>query len=154
MLSTVLEYTALIGVLVLGGAFLGAVVLFMWKTTRESNLKPPKKGARAHQVPYLEELGSRIAALETKVDGLPSLWDEVRDRAKKQADRSAQAVRDLEARLESVAVEHEPDADVLADDVAGGGVEGVFPMLPAVEAEPVDDLQERASQALAIFGRR
>ena len=154
MLSTVLlSVAAVTAVLILAGGAGLAVVLWA-RADEKLNLRPRKKGSSARQEPYLDVISARLASLEVKVEGMPSLWQEERERAKKQADRSAQAVRDLEARIAEGEDERDPDDDVLADDAGSGYQSFVSPLPNTLEAEPGDDVKARAAQALALFGGR
>lgn len=130
---------------------LSGVALFV---SRSSLVKPSKKKAASGvQESYLEVLASRIAAVEVSVGALPSLWEEERERAVKQANRATQAVRDLEELRARGTDEPDPDADVQPGNVDGLEPQFVLPVLDGLD-EPPDDLQTRANQALAIFGRR
>ena len=60
----------------------------------------PKEDPSSAGTPLVQEAMARIAALEVLVQGLPSLWEEERERARKHseraqaAERSAQKLRD------------------------------------------------------------
>ena len=104
---------------------------YFYRSSPES--KPSKKRAKSHQEDYLAVLAAKVAALEASVEALPSLWKEERERAKKQADRSDQAVRDLEKRLNPEPDPEHEDAGEYPDEGQGvlpfhagaGGDEGV-----------------------------
>jgi len=50
----------------------------------------------------VEQYGIRISQLEVSVEGLPSLWEEERRRAKRDADSARKAREHAEAKLEEV----------------------------------------------------
>ena len=152
MLSTVLvAIAAVVGVLVLIGG--GAAAAAMLVDTRRT-IRAPKKVPSTDQEPYLQTLAAKVAALEIKMEGLPSLWEEERERAKKHGDRAQQAVRDLEARLGEGAEESDASEDLSADDAARSALGLVPPVPEAVGDDPLAAVKERATQALELFGRR
>lgn len=120
--------------------------------------RPSKKAPEAEAQPYLTTLAARIAALEVKVEDLPGLWADERERMRRHADRAQQAERDLEKRLAKESDEGEADEGD-EDDVLplwngfGGGASGLQPV-PNGVAQPADDLKARAAQVLSYFGRR
>ena len=151
MLSTVLvSIAAVVGACVLIGVGAAAAALYRGDSR---NIRPPKKAPSSDQEPYLQTLAAKVAALEIKLEGLPSLWEEERERAKKHGDRAQQAVRDLEARLTEGDEESDADEDLSADDAPGGQL-GLMPSVPeAVDDDPDAAVKERAAEALAMFGR-
>jgi len=151
MLSTVLvSIAAVVGVCVLIGVGAAAAVMFRGDPR---DIRAPKKTPSGQLEPYLQTLAAKVAALEVKMEGMPSLWEEERERTKKQADRSQQAVRDLEARLAEGEEESDADDDLSADDAPSGQLGLMPPVSEAVDDDPDADVKERAAQALAIFGR-
>ena len=152
MLSTVLvSIAAVVGVLVLIGVGATAAAMFRGDS---GIVRPPKKVTSGVQGAYLETLSAKVAALEIKLEGLPALWEEERERAKKHGDRAQQAVRDLEARLAGGDEERDAGDDFSADDAPGGQI-GLMPTVPeAVDDDPDAAVKERAAQALELFGRR
>ncbi len=140
--------------LCLSAAGAGAAIVFF----RSSGMdRKKKKGTRAPQATYLEELSARVAAVEVKVNALPSLWEEERERSKKQADRASQAVRDLEARL--IRDEGDPDdegeGDELRDEHAVRRQGEQLQLMPeGLGQRASNGVEERAAEALRMFGRR
>jgi len=135
--------------------FLVVAASVVWgiRTYGEAFLTPSKKPARSPKETLLEALAARVAGLEVKVEALPSLWAEERERAKKHADRAGQAVRDLDARMAPSEDESDAYPELPSDDEVIGGPELVLPLREDV-GEPDDSLTARAAQAIAIFGRR
>lgn len=133
-------------------AVLGAASAIVW--LRIQNQDGQKKGTKARQTPYLEELAARVAAVEVKVDDLPGVWEEARERAKQQADRSAAALRDLEKKLAAIADEQDPFGDLLGDDESGSGDQPMLALHEGLGEDASDDVETRAAEALAAFGRR
>jgi len=108
----------------------GFVAFFVIHQKKQLTNKPDGD-ANTPRTPYLEELSSKLAALETTVKGLPSLWEEERERAKKHADRASAAYRGAESILTAIEAEDEDageDPDVYGDDEERGGDEGVRPL--------------------------
>lgn len=130
----------------------GAVASIIWARSQVAG--PAKKPTRGQKTEYLEVLSAKVAALETKVEDLPGAWEEARERTKKQADRAAQAVRDLEDRLARLAGEHDSDEDGGGDDALGGEDQQVLSLHGDLDGDPSDSLETRAAEALAMFGRR
>ncbi len=132
---------------------LGLIALSVFASRVSQMKQPKKKAASGVQESYLEVISAKLAALEVTVRGLPSLWEEERERVVKQANRAEQAVRDHEARVARSAEESDADPGIQPDDADGGQLEFVRPLSDGLD-EPADDLKTRANQALAIFGRR
>ena len=108
MTSTVVVSVASItlALLLLGAGVVGAFVFLR----REA--QPPS----SHQ----EGLGVRVAELEVVVRGLPSLWEEERQRAKKQSDSAKSANREAARKLEEVEELIEAGLGIPGGDAAGG----------------------------------
>ena len=126
MTSTVVVSVASItlALLVLGASVVGAFVYLRQTTV------PASTGQAG-----LEE---RVAGLEVTVRGLPSLWEEERQRAKKHADAAKTANRDAARKLEEVAEIVEAVEQIPGLDEAGGGqieMQRVLPRL-AGTAQP------------------
>lgn len=69
---------------------------------------------------HQEGLGERVAELEVAVRGLPSLWEEERNRAKKHADSAKQANREAARKLEEVAQLVEAELALPGGNAPGG----------------------------------
>ena len=134
----------------------GGVALYLArKTPKQEAVQDPTSGP---DVAYLEVIAARVAELEVIVRGLPSLWEEERERAKKHADRAAQAYRSAEQVLtaitggdedeeegEGVREEHGEQLGLMSPvlaDVAGSGA----------RADAETALRERARRHLAAMG--
>lgn len=122
-----------------------------------------KKRPKGVQEAHLEVLAARLAAVEVTTQALPSLWEEERKRALHQANRSEQAVRDLEAKLNPQPEAGDEDEDswegeagVLPLHAGPGGEEG----LPAVhEGVGLNHLEEESTAQIVeayhrAIGRR
>lgn len=107
------------------------------------------------------ELAAEVAALRTRVEGLPSLWESERARAEeaselaKQRNSRARAALSTARRLDAeregeLEDDDEPDeGDVLRElDARAGPEQGVLPMRDRVAASagdsPADELTQRA----------
>jgi len=139
----------------------GAVAIFVYIRT-QPRIVEPKKAPSGPESPYLQEQAAKVAALETVVKGLPSLWEEERERARQHADRAATAYRSAEKLLAAVddADEGEDEGHPLYDDdEEAGPSEGVLPLQPGLglsASGDEQDLRERAAaaiQTLAGMGR-
>jgi len=103
----------------------------------------------------LEAFGVRLGALESVVKGLPSLWEEERDRAKKHADRASAAYRGAEqilAGIENPEDDEGEDPGLFDDDEEGGGVRRLHELQERMGLPPTDDeaeLRNRAQAAIA-----
>jgi len=131
--------TASLVVLILASVGVTGVFFYTLGLNRPT-IDPSKKPPKTPKESYLEVLAARISSVEVAVESLPSLWKEERERAKKQADRSEQAVRDLERKLgvESEDGEDPEDIDwpsegVLPINAGPGEGEGVPEMSGRVE---------------------
>ena len=131
MTSTVVVSVASItfALLVLGAGVVGAFVFLR----REA--QPPS----SHQ----EGLGVRVAELEVIVRGLPSLWEEERQRAKKQADSAKQANRESARKLEEVEELIEAGLEVPGGNAQGSDQFEMQPMHPRLGDPPTADRKER-----------
>lgn len=90
-----------------------------------------------------EGLGVRVAELEVIVRGLPSLWEEERQRAKKQADSAKQANRESARKLEQVEELIEAGLEVPGGNEKGGDQFEMLPMQPRLGDPPSPDRKER-----------
>jgi len=101
---------------------------------------------------YLQEIAAKVAALQVKVDGLPSLWEEERERATKFANRayaSEKRTRELLAGDEDFDGDEDEDQRLLELDGIRSEAGGVLPLHDGLE-NPIDpDLQKRANAVLA-----
>ncbi len=133
MLSTVVISVASITValLLLGAGVVGAFVFLR----REA--QPPS----SHET----GLGERVAELEVLVRGLPSLWEEERQRAKKQADSAKAASRDAARKLEEVQEIIEANAEIPLGHAAGSDQFEMQPMPTRLGDPPQPDRAERVS---------
>jgi len=136
-------------VLVLSG--IGAVLFVVLRRFERVEEAP-----RSDKTPYLQEIAVRLADLEVTVKGLPSLWEEERERAKQHADRAQTAYRSAEKILAAVDAEEEGeegDEDLSGFDDDGGPSEGVLPLRDGVgSGEPTSEDALRA-RALNQIGR-
>jgi len=137
-------------------------VAFIVYTRTQPRIEAAKQDANTSQTPYLSELASKLAALEVKVEGLPSLWEEERDRAKKHADRAQAAYRGAESILAAVDGGEDDEGEdhpLYEDDEAGGRDQQMLALHPRMGLPPSDDeteLRNRAKaaiQTLAGMGR-
>ena len=97
---------------------------------------------------HLETLYARLASIEVKVEGLPSLWKEERERSKRAQETARKYRSDAEDRLEEVQdliAEHGAESgERLRDPDATGGEEGgVYPVRPSLGDPPASDLDAR-----------
>ncbi len=131
------------------GAFTGSVLALMagvavLLTYLRSNSTP----ASDHQA----ALGERVAEMEVLVRGLPSLWEEERNRAKKHADAAKQAQRDAQKKLDEVAEIIEAVEQVPGLDAPGGGEVEMQRVLPRLGG-PAQPGQENRVAAIAHLMR-
>lgn len=84
------------------------------------------------QRPPVVPLEARVASLEVKVEGLPSLWQEERERAQRALGAARAARRSFEGRSQPG---DEPD-DVLASNGGPGDGSGVPALRPGVALGP------------------
>jgi len=134
----------------------GGVALYVLRKPKP--IIEAEEPAKSQVTAYMEVLASRVAELEVKMVGMPSLWEEERDRAKKHADRAAAAYRSAEQVLDIIKGE-DPDAGEdqdLHDDDGGGG--GFMPTLfddvagAGQRASEEADVRDRARRHLAANG--
>jgi len=107
----------------------GVAASIFWLLRRR--LPAPERVTIGDRPSFLDELGARLATLETTVKGLPSLWEEERERARKHADRAAAAYRsasDILAELEGSDDGAEAAPGVLPIDGTAGETGGVSPL--------------------------
>lgn len=115
-----------LALLVLGA---GAAALFTY-------LRREFKSERASQVDH-KHYESRIVALELQVQGLPSLWEDERRRAKQNNDSAKAARRAAEAKLDEVEDLLESREQLSFVDAEGGGA-GEVQHVPSGLAPPAD----------------
>lgn len=98
----------------------------------------------------LQTLSAKVAALEVKVQGLPSLWAEEADRAQRAAEREEKAARRDRGRRRSE--EAGPELEFEESDAPAGGSGSVYPLHAHVagptESEAVKMQQARRALAL------
>ena len=92
MVTTVLVSIASTFLILLGGVGAWALVV--------SGKRAAQSAPKHHETGYLEELAARIAAVELVVKGLPSLWEEERERMLQHANRAQTAERRVTKLLE------------------------------------------------------
>lgn len=95
-----------------------------------------ERALNSPQSPGLHDLAARVGRLETKVEGLPSLWESERKRAENARSAARVALSRARKRDESDD-EDEEDPDLFGDDGDGGGRGRMFPMPAPVAAPPV-----------------
>lgn len=150
MTETVVAIAAVLALLALGAGSSAVTLTYLGRK--------PRKRKAAEEVPsgYLEGLYGRVAALEVKVDGLPSLWEEERERARKHSERAQAAERSARKLREESDEDEDPEFDL--DDVRefhanGGGESRMHAVSEGLGIRVDPDLKARAQKALGIFGR-
>lgn len=141
------------------GAAVGSAVMFF---RAFPGIPDKQKAPRRKPDTYLEELSARIAAVETEVRGIPSLYDEILSRWELKAKRIEQANRDAEKRIERERERSEEEQEELEfespDVLEGNGEarvpEGLLGLSANVGERSADDVKARAAEALRLFGRR
>lgn len=123
-----------VGAVVAGLLILAAGAVGLYVYLRQQS--PPPSG---HQ----EGLGERVAELEVLVRGLPSLWEEERQRAKKQADSAKQANREAARKLEEVEELIEAGLEIPGGNEAGSNPLEMQPMPTRLGDPPASDRRER-----------
>lgn len=143
MLATVIVSIASTFLLLIGVAGAWALIV--------SGRSTPKTTTDEHPTGYLLQLAVQLAALEVKVEALPSLWEELLDRSLKHANRayaSEKRTRELLAGDEDYDGDEEEDQRLLELDGIRSEASGVLPLHDGVE-NPIDpDLQARANAVL------
>ncbi len=99
-----------------------------------------------------------LAALKLTTDGLPSLWEDERDRVTKQANRSVAALAGAEEIIEALSAtdeDEDEDQDLSDDDGEGSGL--MSPLFGDVagsgaRSEAETALREKARRHLAAMG--
>jgi len=153
-MATTIAVSAASTLLVAFGLF-GVWALFVSRSKPDESTS--KRGSKKAPTPYLEELAGRIASIEVAVAGLPSLWQEERERAKKFNDRALEAERRTAALLEGDRDELDAEEQVeflqeLDEHRSPEG--GVLPMHAGMEQSDADaERNALAVAALAIVGR-
>ncbi len=133
MLLTIVA-VALAVVFTLGSLGLGTAALLQVIRRTEREISAPGEAVEV-----------RIAALEVVVQGLPSLWEEERKRAKRAQDsarKDREHAEDLRAEV-SEAIEGAEELRGVDED--GGQIEGVHPMRKNMGVPSRPGLQERAA---------
>lgn len=92
--------------------------------------------------PVGTDLEPRLAALEVKVAGLPSLWEEERQRAFKAADRARKAEARAEEILASVEGIEEPGLELFGGNGEGGDSAPVQPVQAGLASSDVPSVPE------------
>jgi len=88
-------------------------------------------------------LGVRVAELEVIVRGLPSLWEEERERAKKHSNSAKAANRDAERKLEEVAELVASGVEAFGGDEAGSDPVGMQPVSTRLGDPTAPDRRQR-----------
>jgi len=144
MLTTVLVTLASTSCLLLA-------VFGVWALFVSQNRHTPEAPDR-EPTGYLQELAAKLAALEVIVHGLPSLWEEERDRTLKFANRayaSEKRTRELLAEDEEYEGNEEEDQRILELDAIRSEVEPMQALSDGM-GSPIDaDLQARAAAVMA-----
>jgi len=117
--------------LVLGG---GAAALF---TYLRQNIPEKATG--------FEHAEARIAALEVKIEGFPSLWEEERKRAKRSQDSARKSHEAAASKLEEVQELIDENANVPTLDGVRGEEGEVHYMPPRLGDAPAPDVADRVA---------
>lgn len=133
MTSTVVVSVAVITLALL---LLGAGVVAAFSYLRQPN---------PHQSDLQVGLGERVAELEVIVRGLPSLWEEERERAKKHANAAKTANREAAKKLEEVEELIETGLEVQGADAPGSNQREMFAVSPRLGDPPSADRNERVA---------
>lgn len=149
MVHLMISVAAVIASVALLGASSGGI---LWVLRRSNDGPAPAQDATGA---FLETLAARVAALEVTVDGLPSLWEEERQRAVKAQKRAEEAARSLARKREDD--EDEPDddwegPDVQQFDAFPGEPERMQPMPTGLGGHPTPAILEAARQRLGWLG--
>lgn len=149
------------GELTLVVAVLVALVVIIWRMEglRTPQNEPAEPSVSVIQPSELEDWDRRIRRLEETVEGLPSLWDAVyeravteresahrfKERARKHQERADEIMAEIEGELEQ-----QPGAPVHGGDGSGSGESE----LPDVRGDLVDDQPTRSEtdEALLAMG--
>ena len=93
-----------------------------------------------------EAMEVRVAQLEMRVEGLPSLWEEERKRAERSADSARKARASAQAKLDEVEeiIEGATDEDVSFNDVRGSEEGPMQPVLPGLGGSTTEDINAKA----------
>jgi len=140
----------------------GVALYFVRRTARpaavEQRSNPFERDPNDGLMATLQDFGIRLATVETLAKGLPSLWEEERERARKHADRAAAAYRGAEEVLSAISGEDEDEeegADLRGFDGEGGGeLPGLFGDVAGSRerAEAETALRAKARRHLAALG--
>lgn len=144
MLTTVLVSVALTFCLLTGAGGAWALIV--------SARSPRKQTTEVQPTGYLQELAARITAVELMVKGLPSLWEEERERTLKFANRayaSEKRTRELLAGDEDFEGDEDEDQRVLELNAIRSEEAGVHPLRSDLDGPLDAGLMERAAASLA-----
>lgn len=133
MISTVIA-GSIAAVFALGVLGLGAAALF-WGI----------RHTMAVQNAPAASLEGRLAAVELKVDGLPSLWEEERKRAKRSQDSARKAREDADSKLAAIAEYEQSAGDVRGGDEGGGEEVEMHHVLPRLGPPTEPGVDERVA---------
>jgi len=140
MINTVIAITLII-VLGLTALVAGSAGTFLYVYRKISSESRPQAG-------YEE----RIVALELQVQGLPSLWEEERARAKRLKDSAEAARRSADKKLEEIEEHEQSQLDLPAFDGAGIEEPEMFPMRRNMGVPTEAGIQERAAAVAHLLG--
>jgi len=122
-----------------------------WALFRSVNLHH-EPATNQPQTGYLEELAARLAAVELVVQGLPSLWEEERQRMLQYANRAGAAenrTRKLLAEGEDEDFDEEEAENIQQLDALRSEYGGLHTVPGGVETAVDADLQARAAAVLS-----
>jgi len=145
MLTTVFVSIASTFLLLIGVAGAWALIV--------SGKSTPQPTTEVQPTGYLQELAARLGHLEVLVNGLPSLWEEERERTLKFANRayaSEKRTRELLADDEDDEDDEEETQRILELNAIRSDASGVLPMHDGVE-NPVD--ADLLASANAVLGQ-
>lgn len=89
-------------------------------------------------------LETRVASLEVKIEGLPSLWEEERRRVERSADAARKARDAADRKLAAIAESEEEGGVVPAGDENGSEPSGLRDVQPGLGGATSSDLMDRA----------
>ena len=140
MINTVIGITLII-VMGLTALVAGAAGTFLYVYRKISSESRPRAG-------YEE----RLVALELQVQGLPSLWEEERKRAKRLKDAAEAARRSADKKLEEIEEHEQTELGIPA--VNGPGIEApeMFPVRTNMGVPDSPGIGERAAAVAHLLG--
>jgi len=157
-MDPIASVSALVAVVALAIAARAYVLLDQERNPRV--VEAVKTPAQDLKKAYLEVLAAKVAALETKVADLPSLFSDEVKRVTNQANRAAQALSDLDRRMapsgesDEELSDHPPEAEgVFPIDGSVGGDPGVPSVLTRLGGLATPDMMARYRAVIAARGR-